>query len=150
MQNLPDYLTDEQKRFWSQENWVNLRYSGQVINILGVFFDEPKRDDHPVCVIYRENDGSVCRECHEVDDNLSITEVRPKKTVAWGKDDFIEHRSCMFRRNNAPSFFYNGVSTINNTGVYFGTWLDFENIDKIIEYSHDGITWLPCTKEVAE
>lgn len=39
MQNLPNYLTQEQQRFWGKGNWENLRIYGEKESIVGIVFD---------------------------------------------------------------------------------------------------------------
>lgn len=155
--DFPDYLTDEQKRFWSPENWGNLRLHGEDVGILGVFFDKKKSDDYPVTVIYRDSDGDIIRPYYSVDgkylngNERFIEESRPKKTVAWGKDDFIKHRGCLFRKSSERGVIYSSVGLIADDHVQFhySTLWFYENLP--FEYSSDdGVTWLPCTKEVTE
>lgn len=158
----PDYLTEEQKRFWSPENWRNLRLYGEDVGILGVFFDKKKNDEYPVTVIYRDSDGDIIRPYYSVDgryvnsNERFVEEPRPKKTVAWGKEDFIKHRNCLFIGEDTLNEIVNGIFMIDIgcNRIKLSSewqWLSFEHVAKHLQYSpDDGITWLPCTKEVAK
>jgi len=161
MQNLPDYLTEDQKRFWSQKNWGNLKINGQDAGILGVFFDKEIDDNYPVSVVMYNPNGKIHTRCYSIrgvriGGHEILEEVRPKKTMPWGKEDFIKHRNCLFtvyEGSTEELMWVCGFYSINDVGVKFThntTVCTFKHMAKYFQHSpDDGITWLPCTKEVA-
>lgn len=135
-----------------------MRHYGSQDKIVAVFFN-PKYDkycDNVLVVYISSENGHYHTEHCKLDGTNGygikrFSEVRPKKTVAWGKDDFIKHRGCLFRKSSERGVIYSSVGLIADDHVQFhySTLWFYENLP--FEYSSDdGVTWLPCTKEVTE
>lgn len=147
-------LTDEQKRFWSQENWKNLRVHGngeiesiyiQPYEVHGTF---------PVYIKYfvpAEGLKDVYCYRNGFGDSTTtpiVTEIKPKTMVPWGKKEWIDHRNCLFREPEFPDNFFVGLKFITDDAYVLkdSRWRYGERLH---EYSPDnGVTWLPCMKEV--
>mgnify|MGYP003453246060 CR=1 FL=1 len=153
-------LTDEQKRFWSQENWENLRWNGKEVNIQAVYITLNNIPHLPVYMRFCDENTHIRDAYFSLDGGYVITEVKPKQMVPWGKKEFIEHRNCLFRMPKRTEIegkevWMNGFNEIYEDGIKWDERCDLYPFDEFyddgVEYSpDDGATWLPCMKEVTE
>ena len=159
-------LTPDCKRFWSQENWKNLRvYQNGLIE--SVYMQLAEIDGmFPVYIRYFvpiEGLKHVYCYLNGFGNSTTIpvvTEVKPKQMVPWGKKEFIEHRNCLFRMPKRTEIegkevWMNGFNEIYEDGIKWDERCDLYPFDEFyddgVEYSpDDGATWLPCMKEVTE